>query len=202
MKLFGTTTSPFVRRVRVVAAMLGVPVEGVDTRTEAGQAAMRAVNPTWKVPCAVLEDGTVLWDSRNIQAALVARHGWWSLRPVRDPVLENNRIHLVDAALEAAISRFYLRAEGVDLDAVPYLRKQAERVAVCTDALEADMDGVFFRGNEALGLAEIAWVCALDWFRFREVVPVDARPVLRRFVEHWDAVPAFAETRPMVGTLS
>jgi hypothetical protein len=42
----------------------------------------------------------------------------------------------------------------------------------------------------------------LDWFRFREVVPVDARPVLRRFVEHWDAVPAFAETRPMVGTLS
>jgi glutathione S-transferase len=121
---------------------------------------------------------------------------------VRDPVLENNRIHLVDAALEAAISRFYLRAEGVDLDAVPYLRKQAERVAVCTDALEADMDGVFFRGNEALGLAEIAWVCALDWFRFREVVPVDARPVLRRFVEHWDAVPAFAETRPMVGTLS
>ena len=41
MKLFGSTTSPFVRRVRVVAAELGEPVDRIDTAAEAGQAALR-----------------------------------------------------------------------------------------------------------------------------------------------------------------
>src|SRR5690606_5704652 len=65
MKLYGTTTSPFVRRVRVVAAEVGEPVERIDTAPEAGQAALREVSPIRKVPVAVI-DGRTLFDSHTI----------------------------------------------------------------------------------------------------------------------------------------
>ena len=55
MKLYGTTTSPFVRRVRVVAAEVGEPIEIIDTATDAGQAKLREVSPIRKVPVAVIE---------------------------------------------------------------------------------------------------------------------------------------------------
>ena len=50
MKLYGTTTSPFVRRVRVVAAEVGEPVELVNTAPDIGQAQLREVSPIRKVP--------------------------------------------------------------------------------------------------------------------------------------------------------
>ena len=50
MTLYGTTTSPYVRRVRVVTLELGLPLTWVDTFTDAGQAALRARSPVWKVP--------------------------------------------------------------------------------------------------------------------------------------------------------
>ena len=55
MKLYGTTTSPFVRRVRAVAAEIGEPVELVNTASDAGQAQLREVSPIRKVPVAVID---------------------------------------------------------------------------------------------------------------------------------------------------
>ena len=72
MKLFGTTTSPFVRRVRVVAAELGVAVDRVDTATEAGMAALRGASPIAKVPVAIVDE-RLLYDSRVIIDWLVTR---------------------------------------------------------------------------------------------------------------------------------
>ncbi len=79
MKIYGTTTSPFVRRVRVVAQELGEPIERVDTATEAGMAELRGVSPIRKVPVAIV-DGAPVFDSRAITRALVARHGAWGTR--------------------------------------------------------------------------------------------------------------------------
>lgn len=76
MKLYGTTTSPFVRRVRVVAAELGEPIDRVDTAPEVGQAALREVSPIRKVPVAVVDDGRALFDSRAIVEWLVGKHGY------------------------------------------------------------------------------------------------------------------------------
>ena len=64
--LFGTTTSPFVRRVRVVCLEKGLPFTLVPALTDEGQAALRAVSPVWKVPVVQLDDGGVVYDSRVI----------------------------------------------------------------------------------------------------------------------------------------
>ena len=66
MKLYGTRTSPFVRRVRIVGEMVGAPLELIDASTDEGQTLLRTITPIWKVP--VLEDGpdNTIFDSAVI----------------------------------------------------------------------------------------------------------------------------------------
>ncbi|HTR51648.1 MAG TPA: glutathione S-transferase N-terminal domain-containing protein, partial [Kofleriaceae bacterium] len=127
MKLYGTTTSPFVRRVRVVAAEVGEPIDRVDTATDAGMAALREVSPIRKVPIAVVGDGRTLFDSRVIIDWLVTTRGYHDLAPPADPWHEANLVNAVDAALDAVIQLFYLRRDGVAIDGTPYATRQTER---------------------------------------------------------------------------
>ena len=86
MKLYGTTTSPFVRRVRIVAAEIGEPVDRIDTATEAGQAALRELSPIRKVPVAIV-DGRTLFDSqRDHRLAHDRRVAMARSPPPRDPL--------------------------------------------------------------------------------------------------------------------
>src|SRR6185295_8445738 len=126
MKLYGTTTSPFVRRVRVVAAEIGEPVDRIDTATDAGQAALREVSPIRKVPVAVV-DGRTLYDSRVIIDWLTTTRGHGGLAPARDRWREHNLVNAADAALDAAIQLFYLRRDGVAIDGTPYATRQLDR---------------------------------------------------------------------------
>ena len=65
MRLYGTHTSPFVRRIRILAAELGEPVDWIDTALPEGQEQLLEVSPLAKVPVAVIEGDTV-FDSRLI----------------------------------------------------------------------------------------------------------------------------------------
>src|SRR6266545_7624920 len=160
MKLHGTTTSPYVRRVRVVAAELGVPLELSITASPAGQAALRALTPIWKVPIAEI-GGQVVFDSRVIIERLVREHGYGALRPpgagTAGWVREHNLISVVDAALDAAINVRYLELEGIEASRAPYLTKQRERAATCLGWLAGELRGQWLTDEPRLGLAEVAY---------------------------------------------
>ena len=66
MKLLGSTTSPFVRKVRIVLAekKLDYRFELVDVRP--ADSSIKASNPLGKVPCLIMEDGGAVFDSRVI----------------------------------------------------------------------------------------------------------------------------------------
>ena len=192
MKLYGTTTSPFVRRVRVVAAEVGVPVELVNTATEDGQAALRAVSPIWKVPVAVL-GGRTLYDSRVIIDYLTTVNGWGTLSPPRDRWRDANLTNAIDGALESAVQVFYLRRDGVAVDALPFVTRQRERIAAIFAWLTTELAAptTFADG---LGLAEVSLACTLDWMDFRETYPTgDAFAALRA---GWRERASLAATRP------
>ena len=179
--LYGTTTSPYVRRVRIVAAELGVACRLVDVFTDAGQAELRATAPTWKVPTVRFPDGAVHWDSRAIVGELVRRHGWGPLRPSIDAGREDRLLAAVDSALDSAVNVFYLRRDGVDVDRVPYLVKQQARVDACLGWVAGELDGSWFRGHAGFGEAEIALLSALGWMRLRAVWNPDAVAAFRVF---------------------
>src|SRR6266487_5101395 len=66
MKLIGSLTSPFARKVRIVLAEKKIDYEFENDNPWKPQAAAARVNPLGKVPVLVLDDGTALFDSRVI----------------------------------------------------------------------------------------------------------------------------------------
>ncbi|MBL0212419.1 MAG: glutathione S-transferase family protein [Myxococcales bacterium] len=167
MKLYGTTTSPFVRRVRIVAQEVGVTVARIDTATEAGQAELREVTPIRRVPIAVI-DGRTLFDSRAIIDWLTTTRGYGEIAPPRDRWREGNLLNAIDAALDSVIQLFYLRRDGVAIDGTPFATRQLERA----DAIFAWLGAQPGLGMQ-FGLAELSLICALDWMDFRNTYPTE-----------------------------
>ena len=195
MKLYGTTTSPFVRRVRVVAAEVGEPIERIDTAPDAGQAALREVSPIRKVPVAVI-GGRTLFDSHVIIDWLVTTHGWHDLAPARDRWHEQNLLNAVDAALDAVVQLFYLRRDGVAIDGSPYEKRQLGRADAIFTWLASQLaaDRISFGGG--FGLAELALITALDWMDFRKAYPTERAADVDSVRAAWRERPSLSSTRP------
>ena len=193
LRLFGTTTSPYVRRVRIVAAELGVAVQLVDTNDAEGQAQLRQASPVWKVPTAIFAgDGQLVLDSHAICEVLMQRHGPGPLAPF-DPrdIGARNTIAIADGALDALIAVLYLRRDGID--GTPYLQKHMERARACMRWLDERVDGLF---GDDLGLPGIALITTVDWMRFREMYPVVDHPRLLERLARWRERPSVAGTLP------
>jgi glutathione S-transferase len=191
VKLYGTTTSPFVRRVRVIAAECGEPVELVDTAPAAGQALLRELSPIRKVPVAELGGGRILYDSRAILDHLDTTHGWRArLAPGRDPWQDGNVVNAIDAALDAVIQLFYLRRDGVAIDGTPYATRQLERA----DAIFAWLGDKL--STTQLGLAEVSLCCALDWMEFRHSYATERAAAVAPVRAAWRDRPSMVATRP------
>lgn len=181
LTLYGTVTSPFVRRVRIVAAEIGLPVQRIDTASDEGMAQLRALTPIRKVPIAQL-DGRTLFDSRVIIDWLVMTRGWGALSPPQDPWQANNVLHAIDAAIESAISLFYLRRDGVAIDGTVYATRQLERIDAIFAWLATQLapsarhfahTGQAGSHEPGFGLAEISLLAALDWMDFRHAYPTE-----------------------------
>jgi glutathione S-transferase len=197
IRLYGTVTSPYVRRVRIVAEELGLPVTLVDTALEAGQAELRSKSPIWKVPAAEIE-GQMVFDSHAITELLLLRSGTghiaaWQL----DDIEARNAVNVIDGALDALINVFYLRKEGVDVDQVPYLKKQQERAKASLAWLETTVHEPFVTSHKTLGLPEIALGSAFGWMRFRSAYPIEQHPRLMRCFEVLEQRASFAATQPV-----
>jgi glutathione S-transferase len=198
MKLYGTTTSPFVRRVRVVAAEISEPVDRIDTAPDAGQAALREVSPIRKVPVAVI-DGRTIYDSHAIIDYMTVTRGWHGLAPARDRWADSNVINAIDAALESAIQLFYLRRDGIVIDGNPFAQRQLDRCdaifGYLGKQLAADKRSFASTAGE-LGLAEIALISTLDWMDFRQTYPTERAAAVEGVRAAWRERPSLASTRP------
>lgn len=189
MKLYGTTTSPFTRRVAIVAAEIGEAIERIDTASEAGQAALRAVSPIRKVPVAIV-DGKTLFDSRVIVDWLTTTRGWGGMAPPRDRWREQNLLNAVDAAIDSMIQLFYLRRDGIAIDDTPFAKRQFDRTGAILEWLGTELSPRHF------GLAELSAICALDWMDFRKTYPTERAAALAALRAAWSERPSLAATRP------
>jgi glutathione S-transferase len=194
MKLFGTTTSPYTRKVRILLKGLVREIQLIDTRTESGAAAFAAVAPLGKVPVLVTDgEGLVLPDSSLIANWLWMTEGF-SLRAAGfslDPFDWADRAlqAVVEGALDAAINQRYLRLDG--FSDTGYIAKQRARV----ERTLTWLDGRIAFGRP-LGAAGLSLGCALDWMVFREVVDLARWPGLAAFRDAWKNAGVGAGSEP------
>jgi glutathione S-transferase len=189
MKLLGTPASPFTRRVRIVAAELGEPVDWVDTATDAGQAVLRELSPIWKVPVAIV-DGRTLFDSQVIIDWLLATRGYGGLAPPRDAWRQRNLLTAIAETLNSTIQVFYLRRDGIAVEGNPFAQRQFDRTDTIFAWLARELT------PDAFGLAEASLICALDWMDFRKTYPTERAAALAPIRAAWADRPSVAATRP------
>jgi glutathione S-transferase len=191
LRIYGTITSPYVRRVRIVAKELGLGYELVDTATDAGQATLRQRTPIWKVPAAEI-DGELVLDSHTITELLVTRANNRAVPALAiEDVAARNFISVTDGALDSLINTFYLAKEGLTPDRAPYLQKQNARAESALTWLEGNLAQA-----RSFGLPAIALGTALAWMRFRDAYPIARHPKLVDFLGELESRASFAETQP------
>lgn len=204
VKLYYTHTSPFVRKVRVVAHETGLdariePIFLRPTPTRADPTLSRE-NPLSKIPALVLDDGSSLYDSPVICEYLDGLHGGRKLIPTsgdaRWRVLRTQA--LADGILDAGILVFYERAfRPKEMQWSPWLDGQSEKVLQGLDALEHEAA----RFTPEIDLGQIAAAVTLAWLEFRNVVGdlYTTRPTLRAWYETFRARPSMKATEPRDG---
>ncbi len=170
MKLFYSPTSPYVRKVMVLAIEKGLDDQIEKLPTSASplkrEGELPKMNPLGKVPCLITDDGRAMFDSPVICAyidSLKAPH----LTPA-DATARFNAMTLealADGFLDAGILLRYegaMRPEAMRWEA--WTDGQMAKIMAAIDALETTY------ANQLTGpltIGQIAVGCALGWFDFR-----------------------------------
>ena len=199
MKLYYTPTSPFVRKVRVLAHELGLALETALLRPSpmTPDPVLSKQNPLSKIPALVLDDGTTLYDSPVICEYLDALAGG-HLIPAQGP--ERWRIlrvqALADGILDAGILIFYERSQRpAELHWESWIGGQSAKVNQGLDALEREVATL----GGTIDLGQIACGAMLGWLDLR--APVGdfrlGRPGLAAWYREFLARPSMQATLPV-----
>jgi len=195
--------SPFGRKIKIAAHVLGlmdrITVETTDTTDPADT--IRRQNPLGKIPALLLDDGSVLYDSRVIAEYLDWLAGGGQILPegeARFPVLRLQA--LADGIMDAGILQIYeARFRPEERRHPEWVAYQADKVARALASLEADPPARV-APHSVPNLGQIALACALGYldFRFAGAWRAD-HPKLVAWLDAFEvAVPAFDKTRPDV----
>ncbi len=198
MILRSSPSSPFGRKVRIAAAVLGldgqIDVRETDLNDPANS--IRVQNPVGKIPALVLEDGTAYYDSRVIVEYLDHLAGGGRIIPSKpDARFAVLRLQaLCDGILDACILIVYeSRYRPPEIRSQTWLDRQTGKVMRGLAALEASPPQL----TPVPDIGQIALACVLGYgdLRFDGTWHKD-HPRLFAWLDRFAAqVPAFAQTK-------
>ena len=203
MKLIGSTTSPYVRKVRVVMAEKKLDYRFVEDNVWADDTTIAAANPLGKVPCLVMDGGDAMFDSRVIVEYLDTLSPVGKLIPAsgRERAEVKTWEALADGMLDAAIlvrleRTFVGRSEAQRSQA--WMDRQLSKVQAALQAMSKGLGDKAFCSGIHFSLSDVAVGCALGWlaFRFPEIAWRTEHANLARLQDKLAARGSFAETVP------
>jgi glutathione S-transferase len=159
MKLFGTHTSPYVRKVRIVLAEKKLDYQFVLEDVSAPDTKIKEVNPLGKVPCLVMDDGVAIYDSSVIVEYLD------TLSPVAKliPPIGRERAEvrrweaLADGILDAAILvRLEETKRPTKQQSAEWINHQMSKVGAGLQAMSTELGTKAFCSGIHYSLADIA----------------------------------------------
>lgn len=198
MILRSAAASPFVRKVRIAASVLGLTdkIEVRDADTNDPVDSIRVENPLGKIPALILDDGTAYYDSRVIVEYLDHLAGGGRIIPRAAPArFEALRLQaLCDGILDACLLLVYEnRYRPADKHVQSWIDRQADKVARGLAALEAAPPKL----ASVPDVGQIALACLLGYrdLRFGGSWRKDYPRLLAWHDKFAAQVPAFAETK-------
>jgi len=199
MKLVGSKTSPYVRKVRVILAERALPFEFIEESAWTADTTVPRYNPLNKVPALVMDDGESIYDSRVICEYLDAISGG-GLLPADPAARARVRRYeaLGDGLADAGITVFLERKREAARQDPAWISRQLDKVKAAVATLETALGSKQYLGGDRPDMADIACACAFFWSEFR--MPAlgvrQAHPRIKAWAERMEARPSFASTRP------
>lgn len=186
MKLIGSLTSPYVRKVRIMLAEKGVDFEFTNDPPFSPDTRVARVNPLGKVPALILDDGFILFDSRVIVEYLDDHGATGSARLIPASGTERLRVKrwevLADGIIDACVAIYLERKRPESQQSQDWMERQQKKIDQGLQAASADLGDRAWCEGAAMTLADIALGCAFGYLdaRFPEVKWRDTYPNLVR----------------------
>ncbi len=194
MKLHYSPTSPYVRKVMVVAHEKGL-VDQIETAANSpwDENDLSKDNPIRKIPALVTDDGMVLFDSRVICEYLDDLGNGEALFPTggeRWSVLRKAAMGegILDAGVSISIENRRDKEHWSDW----HVGRQKEKINQTLDALESEAAGL----DGPVDIGRITVGCALGYITFRGFVGdwTEGRPALTAWYEGFKERPSMKAT--------
>ncbi|NNU44890.1 glutathione S-transferase N-terminal domain-containing protein [Ramlibacter montanisoli] len=203
MKLIGSTTSPYVRKVRVVMAEKKLDYQFVEEDVWSADTTIMQSNPLGKVPCLVMEGGEALFDSRVIVEYLDTLSPVGKLIPAvgRERAEVKTWEALADGVLDALVlARLESHWAGRKKEqrSQAWIDRQIDKAQASLKAMSQGLGDKPFCAGIYLSLADLAVGCALGYldFRFAEIDWRSAYPNLAKLQDKLMQRPSFVDSLP------
>ena len=201
MKLIGSPPSPYTRKVRIVLAEKKIDCDFEFADVNPPENPVNALNPLGKVPTLVLDEGTVLYDSRVIVEFLD------SVSPISRLIPDDHRERvavrrweaLADGSLDAGLLIRYESLRPKKEQSKAWADKQAGKLQRGLAMIATELGDRPWCHGDRYTLADIAVGCCLGWVEFRKPGGIDWRGEHANLARHYDKLmerPEFAETVP------
>lgn len=166
--LYGTSTSPFVRRIRLLLGDLSYELKEINPYDEQGGSELNKINPVNQIP--VLVDGkNVVWDSRQIFNYLNSIHKFQAMN-----LDDENLLTVIDGMMNAGVTLMQLKRSGLAADSDFFLNvRSRERMESTLSYLRP-----FLLSEEAAqwNFHTMSIISFLEWAVFRDIISLDNRP--------------------------
>jgi glutathione S-transferase len=201
MKLYGSLTSPYVRKARIALAEKGVPFEFVVAGANDPGSPVPSLNPLGKVPVLERDDGDVVFDSLVIAEYVDSLKNRAALFPASgEPRWQVLRWQaLGQGMLDATVARLMETRRPADKQVASSVTHQEAKIAAALKYADAKLRGAYLVGDR-LTMADIALAVALEYLDFR--FNSDWRrqyPRLDAWLAPFGARASFVDTRPPKG---
>jgi glutathione S-transferase len=203
MKLIGSVTSPYVRKVRVVLAEKKLDYAFELENVWSPDTKITASNPLGKVPCLVMEDGSAMYDSRVIAEYLDTLTPVCKLLPANSRDRANVKVWeaLADGVGDAAVLAYLERTQRpAELQSQAWIERQMGKVRNGLQVMSDNLGEQPFCMGIHYTLADVAVGCVLGWLSLR-FPAIDWRadhPNLARLFDKLSERPSFKDTVPVI----
>ncbi len=169
MKLIGTVTSPYTRKVRVVLVEKRMECEFVTDSPNTPDSEVIRYNPLGKIPVLVLDDEHTIFDSRVIVEHLDnASPGNRLIPEEKRPRIQVRRWEaLADGCTDAAIALVNEKKKPAEQQSQDWITRQQGKVDRALQAMADDLAARPWCGGDFFTLADIAVGCCLGWLELR-----------------------------------
>ena len=203
MKLIGSNTSPYVRKVRIVMFEKRLDYQFVEEDVWSASTTISESNPLGKVPCLVMEGGEAVFDSRVIVEYLDTLSPVGKLIPAqgRERAEVKTWEALADGLLDASIlarleATWSGRQEAQRSQA--WIDRQMGRIHATLKAMSTGLAEKPFCSGIHFSLSDVAVGCALGYLdlRFAAIAWRETHPNLAKLQEKLMLRASFADTIP------